>query len=566
MRLLAPLRAGLLLGVLLGGASAAAAVAGGAEDGVAGLSRTEALRLGEQMYRRGVLPSGEPMQALVQGDIPVDGRMFSCESCHLRSGLGANEGEVITLPTNATELFKPFSMAAEEVLPGWSKVPRFIDGGVRRPAYTEESLAEALRNGIDPTGREFAAVMPRYALAARDMAILVFYLKNLAATPSPGVDDTTMHLATVVSADLPAAQRQALVATLRAYVDSRNGQSRQDARRAKHASFFDRLMYASFRHLELHVWELAGPRDSWPAQLENYQRRTPVFAVLSGMVSGDWRPVHDFCERQRLPCLFPVTRLPVISETDWYTLYFSKGYYQEGEAVARFLRNASPGAPPRIVQIYRDDPAGRALARGFAESREKSGLPAPLDRPLPPETPLRAQWPQLQGEAAGAVVLLWLGAEALPLLDAWPAGTPTQLYLSASLLDRQLAAIPAAARPFTRIAYPYRLPGDATRINQVIRSWLKLRKVPETDLDTHAAAYFVGGHLTNALMMMKTNFYSDFLLDTTDMMIDADYTIATFPRLSFGPGQRYAAKGCYIVAVNAAGEPEPVAGGDWVAH
>jgi hypothetical protein len=507
------------------------------------------------------------MTALVQRDIPVDGRMFSCESCHLRSGLGSNEGTVITLPTNATELFKPFTMAAEEVLPGWKKIPRFIDGGVRRPAYTEETLAEALLNGIDPTGREFSPVMPRYALDASEMAILLFYLKNLAATPSPGVDETTMHLATVVSADLPLAQREALIATLQGYVDSRNGQSRQDARRAKEGAFFDRLMYASYRRLELHVWELQGPRESWEAQLENYQRQIPVFALLSGMVSGDWAPVHNFCERQHLPCLFPLTRLPVISADDWYTLYFSKGYYQDGEAVARFLKNASPQpGPERIVQIYRADLAGQALAKGFTENWLKSGGATPLDKPLPPGQPLQDAWPQLMSESKGAVILLWLGKEVLPFLNEWPEGESPQLFLSAGLLGKSLSFVPERIRSFTRIAYPYRLPRDAVKITKVVRSWLKLRKIPEIDLDVQANAYFIGGHLTNTLMMMKTNFYSDYMLDVTDMMIDADYTIADYPRLSFGPGQRYAAKGCYIVKLNAAGEPETVAGGEWMAH
>ncbi len=119
---------------------------------------------------------------------------------------------------------------------------------------------------------------------------------------------------------------------------------------------------------------------------------------------------------------------------------------------------------------------------------------------------------------------------------------------------------------YTRIAYPYRLPEGATKITQVVRNWLRYRQVPESDLAVQADAYYVVGHLSNALMMMKTEFYRDYLLDVTDMMNDANYTIANYPRLSFGPGQRYAAKGCYIVELDAAGNPQPVADGDWVAH
>src|SRR5690242_8744716 len=74
---------------------------------VAGLPAAEALRLGEDMYQKGLLPSGKPMMALVQGGIEMDGTMSTCANCHLPSGLGSLEGGIVSPPTTGVKLFAP---------------------------------------------------------------------------------------------------------------------------------------------------------------------------------------------------------------------------------------------------------------------------------------------------------------------------------------------------------------------------------------------------------------------------------------------------------------------------
>ena len=78
------------------------------------------------------------------------------------------------------------------------------------------------------------------------------------------------------------------------------------------------------------------------------------------------------------------------------------------------------------------------------------------------------------------------------------------------------------------------------------------------------AAYSIQEILTQALIDMKGNYYRDNFLDVIGMMDDLE--VPLYERLSFGPGQRYASKGCYIVQLSKGGKPELVRKSDWVIH
>jgi hypothetical protein len=78
--------------------------------------------------------------------------------------------------------------------------------------------------------------------------------------------------------------------------------------------------------------------------------------------------------------------------------------------------------------------------------------------------------------------------------------------------------------------------------------------------------YFVGWMLAGAVHRLRHDFYRDYLLDIADMMRDEYYSIAAYPRLSFGPGQRFAAKGTYVVQLGEGPEPGLVKRSEWVIH
>jgi len=51
--------------------------------------------------------------------------------------------------------------------------------------YSEETLARAIRDGVDSEGRPLGYLMPRYALGDADMAALIDYLKQISVRHVP---------------------------------------------------------------------------------------------------------------------------------------------------------------------------------------------------------------------------------------------------------------------------------------------------------------------------------------------------------------------------------------------
>ena len=523
---------------------------------------------GWRMYQEGINPDGEPMQAMVQGDIPVDGTMFTCASCHLRSGLGSLEGSVITLPTNWGWLSRPM-VGAEMAETARGRLPDEFKQDEFRPAYNDKTLARSIRLGKDPNDRVFDLVMPRYALDKKEMTTLIGYLKRLSAEFSPGVTNEAIHFATVVTDGVSEADEKAMVSVLQAHVRDHNSQVRHEDERRRRGPFYKQEKWEPYRRWRLDVWKLQGTPETWADQLADYYETQPIFAFIGGISNGDWSPIHDFCERQEIPSLFPLTDYPVISDSDWYTLYFSKGHYQEGEAAARFLRRADkPVREAPVVQVYRDTPSGHAFARGFRETRDLVRMPAANDQILPGEQPLtKEDLAKIAETNPGAALVLWIGEDDLPAVAAFESGSPPPvLFMSATLLGDGIGSLPEAVRDFTLISHPNAMPDDKARTRLAIERWLSIRKIPLTDFEIQANMYFVGWNLAGVVKMMRDEFYRDYLLDISDMMRDQDYAVGVYERLSFGPGQRYASKGCYLTELSDGPEPSFVKKSGWVVH
>jgi hypothetical protein len=495
------------------------------------------LKLGRQIYREGRLASGEPVKATVIGDVPVEGTQFTCLHCHRSSGLGSSESRIRVLPAAGLDLFRPRS------------------SGYRiRPAYTDNSLANLLRTGVDPAGAPVNSLMPTYQLPEPEMGALIAYLKSLSSEISPGVTEDSIHIATVVADGADAAQRRAMLQVLETFFRTKNGETRAETHRAQAGPFYMEYKNKAYRKWVLHVWDLRGPESGWREQLEKEYDRQPVFAMLSGISSGGWAPVHRFCEDRQLPCLLPnVDSPPVQTQGDFYSLYFSKGLTLEAAVVAADLVRQDR---IDVVQVFRPGSAGAEAAAAFRTAAAKTGRLRVLDQPIKEGT-------AGLGKVSGGAVVLWLDSAGLASLNV--AGS-SRLYLSSTLLGGTAAAVPAGMRRTALLVHPYSLSDDLDERSVRERAFFRSQGItmqPNTarvQFQTYFACEILGG----GLMHIKRRFHRDYLLDSIDHFQRMAAFTAIYPRLSFGPGQRYLAKGAYIVSVDGSGEELSTSNARWV--
>ena len=523
--------------------------------------------LGQKMYRDGVLPSGESIKAFVSDDVPVDGTAFTCVSCHLHSGMGSIEGEVITPPTNGRILYEP----REPFIKGYEHVPSFSNYAKYlpvRPAYTDQTLAELIQGGVDPTGRSVLHVMPRYDIYGEDMDILIAYLKTLSDHPSPGVSKEQIKFATVIVEGTDPKAVKSMLDPIEFGIDRKNALAIAAGNNDRVARMGYNMLGPDLmaKRFTLSHWILKGAPETWRAQLEDYYQNEPVFALLGGISAGDWAPVHHFCEDKHLPNLFPVVDYPVLSDTDWYTLYLSRGIRQEGEAAARYLMSIQSllkdGA---ILQVYRDSRRGQALADGFRQIWNAAGNTAAIEVTLPPGEKLtKTQLQRLINKHKPVAVIVWDDETALPALTEVAAekSHPNFFVTSATWLDRSIYSVPEPLRGFLYMTYPYRLPQEEARFKNLLNKVLQGKSIAQYDEKIFKKGYITNQMIGDALMEMRSEYYSDFLLDTIGMMEDT--YLPLYERLTFGPGQRYASKGCFIVQLSEGDAPKLERRSEWI--
>ena len=517
-------------------------------------SDSAATAAGEAIFRQGVLPTGEPLQGMRGSEAGLEGAAAACFNCHRRSGLGASEGRIVIPPITGKYLYRPDRSKPEDL------DFRYVQGyRLNREPYPDDaSVARAIREGIGKDGRELNYLMPRFDLDDASMASLLAYLRGLSKEVAPGVTADTLHFATIITPDADPVKRQAMLAVLERFFADKNDFIRGGAKPIQSSR---EIVYRVTRRWQLHVWDLAGAPETWGAQLKKRLAEEPVFAVISGLGGRTWEPVHRFCQDEAVPCLFPNVDLPVVEETDFYPMYFSKGVWLEVELIAARLDEQKRQAGlRRVVQVFREDDIGEAAATALNRWAEDAGLQT-VRRVVrgPGGSPLAAAVGDLH---AGDALVLWLHKADVALL---PAKAPDNavVYLSGLMGGLESTPLPAAWRPVTHMAHPVDLPEQRRFRMNFPLGWLKVKQLPVTAERVQADTYLVCGILSEALGDMLDSFLRDYLEERLEDMLSRRVITGYYPRLGLGRGQRFASKGSYMVRFADPTGTRLLAEGDW---
>ncbi len=489
-----------------------------------GVGNDVSVAAGRALYRDGLRSNGEPLTAIVTGDVEVLGTQFSCDGCHGISGMGSMEASYIVPIIAGPVLFSP------AVQP-------------ERPAYDTGSLATVLREGITPSGRKLDRLMPRYRLSDDEIRSLAAYLGTLSIGPSPGVDDATIRFATVVTDKSSEEERNAVLSVLNRFTEEKRRQTRLESQRWDRGTTPESQLPTVHRDWVLDVWTLSGPAAGWGDQLRAYYAREPVFAVLGGLIPDSPGPLSQFCEANRIPCLLPSTKNPEARKNDLYTLYFSRGLGLEADLIATHLQ----GYPfDTLIQVYCSASAARAAEQLGVHYAGRGVVSRQLAFDCENATPAD-KLQALLDESQHEVIVLWLDKAHLADIDA---SLDARVYLSSTLIGDDLDALPEAVAASAFLAHPYRVPGSIDPAYLRFAAWMKTRNIPVSYPRIQGEAFFAALLMSDIVKHLDRFFVRDYVLDLLGHAQGMVLYLPMYSRLTFGPGQIFLTKGGYILPIS----------------
>jgi hypothetical protein len=493
------------------------------------INRGQALYYGTTMEKRHVIDKSD----LVAANLA---KVSACVGCHRPSALGSFEGGVAVPPIAGEFLFSAFEPLTVNRFP-WPTTLR------KRPAYSVASLRDTLRTGVSVDGLEISNLMPRYSFSEAEVSDLADFLKNRSAAKSPGLTDESIRFATITTPEVSEDERQSLLQTLNAFFTDKNAETRLETRRRSTSLLNKETMYARYRKWELEHWALKGSAETWQAQLESLYAKSPVFAIVSGVGSAEWQPIHNFCGEKKIPCLFPQTS-STPADVNFYSLYFDAGIRAQSRWIQQTLLLESSRAKYKYAIL--SDQSSTAKSRGAMISSELGASSNRFIEVEPGQADILVSLLSVEDTARllrqhqmqPANVFVLHATQTVQQPHGWPDAmgsvAPNATWY---VMDRFLSQ-DSAAQPLRRA-----------------NSWLKSKKIKPANGVIAANALFAAALAVDSLAHADSNFSREYCIEKLEHSLENAIPVSSYPRLSLSANQRFASKG-FGVFTRMAGQNE----------
>jgi hypothetical protein len=210
--------------------------------------------------------------------------------------------------------------------------------------------------------------------------------------------------------------------------------------------------------------------------------------------------------------------------------------------------------------VYRKEPQGEVPAAAFRQVLNKNGGIKLKGRQIALAEKIdSAFWRRLMKTERPDALVLWLGEQDLSSLDL-SASLPRAVYVSGHRLKGQLPMFlkPSTSKIF--LVSPWSTQQLKDERFARMRAWLEARDLAVTDELLQGNVLWLLWLVDDAVEQITDHFSPDYLIERIEDMMGNLSNSSLYPRISLGPGQRFAAKGCYILGAGADGQLKPVGG------
>lgn len=477
---------------------------------------------GKQIYLTGHSPSGSAIAARVgKGLVEAPGSAMPCVNCHGDDGLGRPESGII--PSNVTWGYLTTSYGL-----------RHRDGRTH-PAYTEETAARAIVDGIDPDGNRLDTAMPRYSLSKDDLADLLAYLTVLESDMDVGLTATSIRVGTIlpVTGALADIGRE-MKAIMMAYFQDINA----------HGGIYHRT-------LELHVADTSDISTATIANANELIRRQQVFAMVGAFTATVDREIAGLAETHAIPLVGSLTLFPQDDRAvNRFTFYLFTGVREQLRALADYAARTLRLTNPRVAIVHPVGAIYTQIADAIEQQGKRFGWNSGVRRAYGP-----GQFeavPLVENLHNGGIDVLFFagsGAELKAVMrEAEKRGWAPYIFLSGSLISKDIFDAPASLSPKIFLAYPT-LPSDQTEAGATeLRELYRRHHLSTRHQVAQLSAYSAAKILVEGIKRAGRDLSRDKLIAVLEGLYEFDTGLT--PRITYGRNRRIGAMGAYIVTID----------------